>query len=225
MNRRMVVALTMLSLAPGVLQAQSSDEASQRIQAAQERVAQAGIPAELLATKIAEARAKGVSEERIAALAEGRGAGLIAAQKVLEESPKQIGGAEIAAGADALDAGVNANSLRMVIQQARDEDVAVALAVLAELVTQGVPVQQAHDRVEAALQRGGDALANLPQQALEARDRRGAPDGAGRPAVAGRPAGVGNTPAGIPGGMPAGVPTAGTRPGAGAPAGTSGRRP
>jgi hypothetical protein len=221
MNKRVVVAVTLLALVPGMLQAQGSDEAAQRIQAAQARVAQAGIPADLLATKIAEGRAKGVSEERIAAVAERRAAGLITAQAALAGSGKRIGGRELAAGADALDAGVEANSLRTVIQQARDEDVAVALAVLGELVKQGVPAEQAHERVTAALQRGGDALANLPQQALDARERRGAPESAGRPAGAGRPGSVGNAP----GSTPTGLPTAGTRPGAGAPSGTTGGRP
>jgi hypothetical protein len=225
MIRHTVVAVALLSLAPGMLQAQRSDEAAQRIQAAQTRVAQAGVPAELLATKIAEGRAKGISEERIAAVAERRAMGLIRAQEALAGSGKRVGGTELAAGADAIEAGVDGSLLRSVIQQARDEDGAVALAVLGELVKQGVPAQQAHDRVAAALQRGGDALANLPQQAIDARARRGAPEGAGRPAGAGRPDGVGNAPAGTRGGKPAGVPGAGSRPGGGPPAGTPGGRP
>jgi hypothetical protein len=176
-------------------------------------------------TKIAEGRAKGISEERIAAVAERRAARLITAQESLAGSGKRIGGAEIAAGADALEAGVDGRSLRSVIQQAREEDAAVALAVLGELVKQGVPVSQAHARVTAALQHGGDALAALPQQALEAQERRGAPDGVGRPATAGRPSGVGSAPTGTPTGTPSGVPAAGTRPGGGPPAGTPGGRP
>jgi hypothetical protein len=225
MIRHVVVAAAILGLAPTLLTAQRPDDSAQRIQAAQARVAQAGIPTELLATKIAEGRAKGVSEARIAAVAERRAGGLIQAQTALAASGKRIGGAELAAGADAIDAGVDGSLLRSVIQQARDEDGAVALAVLGELVRQGMPVQQAHDRVTAALQRGGDALASLPQQAIDARERRGAPDGVGRPAGAGRPGGVGNAPAGTPAGKPAGVPAAGTRPGGGPPAGVPGGRP
>jgi hypothetical protein len=227
MIRHMVVAVTVLGLVPGMLQAQRPDNAEQRIQAAQVRVAQAGIPTELLATKVAEGRAKGVSEERIAAVAERRASGLIRAQEALAGTGRRIGGAEISAGADAIEAGADGNALRSVIQQARDENTAVALAVLGELVRQGIPVQQAHDRVTAALQRGGGDLASLPQQAIDARGRRGAPESAGRPAGAGRPSGAGNPPAGTPG-RPAGVPAAGTRPGGpggGPPAGTPGGRP
>jgi len=224
MTRHIVVAVAVLGLMPGMLQAQRSDNAAQRIQAAQARVAQAGIPAELLATKVSEGRAKGVSEERIAAVAERRAAGLIRAQEAMAGAGRRIGGAELAAGADAIEAGVDGNALRSVIQQARDENTAVALAVLGELVRQGMPVQQAHDRVTAALQRGGGDLTSLPQQAIDARERRGSPEGTGRPAGAGRPSGVGNAPAGTPG-RPAGVPAAGTRPGGGPPAGTPGGRP
>ncbi len=140
MKKRMVVAIALFSLVPGVLQAQQSDEAARRIEAAQVRVAQAGIPVELLMTKIAEGRAKGISEERIAMVAERRTAGLLKAQEALAGSGRRVGAAEVGAGADALDAGVDGNSLRAVIQQARDDNAAVALAVLGELVKQGLPV-------------------------------------------------------------------------------------
>jgi hypothetical protein len=226
MRKNLWVAFALLAVTPGLLQGQRPESATQRIEAAQARVAQAGIPVELLAGKVAEGRAKGATEERIAEVAERRAAGLLRSQEALANSGRRIGGAEIGAGADALDAGVDANSLRSVIQQAREDNAAVALAVLGELVRQGLPVQQAHDRVTAALQRGDDALANLPQQAAEARARRGPPEGAGPPAGAGRLGGVGNAPGGTPGGPPAGVPAPGTRPGGGPPAGTpSGGRP
>jgi hypothetical protein len=227
MSRNVWIAAAVLACTPGILQGQRPEVASQRIEAAQTRVAQAGIPAELLTSKVAEGRAKGVTEERIADVAERRASGLLRAQEALAGSGRRIGAPEIGAGADALEAGVDANSLRSVIQQARDENAAVALAVLGELVRQGIPVQQAHDRVTAALQSGGDALANLPQQAADARARRGPPEGAGPPAGAGRPDGAGNAPGGPRGGgPPAGVPAPGTRPGGGPPAGMpAGGRP
>jgi hypothetical protein len=189
--------------------------ASQRIEAAQTHVVQAGIPAELLASKVAEGRAKGVDDERIAAVVERRAANLIRARDALASAGRRVGGPEIAAGADAIEAGVDGNSLRAVIQQARNDNAAVALAVLGELVRQGMPVQQAHERVVAALQRGGDALAALPQQAATARDGRGPPSHAGPPSGVGTPASA----------RPAGVPNAGDRPGGGPPAGSSGGRP
>lgn len=219
MKKRFVLILVLGALTPGALQAQSAEEAVLRIEAAQARVAGAGIPVELLTAKIAEGRAKGVPEARIASVVERRSEGLIQAQEALAGSGRTIGGAEIAAGADALEAGVAPNSLRAVIEQARDEDMAVALAVLGELVGQGLPVEQAESRVAEALQRGGDALASLPQEAIDARERRGAPDAAGRPSGVGRSAGAGTAPAGAP----TGVPTAGTRPAAGPPAGAPGR--
>jgi len=226
MNRNTLLAAALLALAPALLEGQRPDHATERIQAAHDRVAQAGIPVELLTIKISEGRAKGVSEDRIAAAAERRAAGLLRSQEALAGSNRRIGGAEIGAGADAIEAGVDANALRSVIQQARDENGAVALAVLGELVRQGMPVQNALDRVTEALQRGDDALAHLPQQAADARARRGPPEGAGPAAGGGRPSGVGNAPAGTPGGRPAGVPTPGTRPGGGPPENTpAGGRP
>jgi hypothetical protein len=219
MKRRVVLVLVLGALGPGALQAQRSEEAVQRIEAAQARVVGAGIPVELLIAKVAEGRAKGVPEARLAAVVERRSEGLIRAQQALAGSGRTIGGAEIAAGADAIEAGVAPNSLRAVIEQARDEDMAIALAVLGELVSQGVPAAQAEGRVAEALQRGGDALASLPQEAIDARERRGAPDATGRASGVGRSAGAGSAPAGAP----TGVPTAGTRPAAGPPAGAPGR--
>ncbi len=216
MNRNTVVALAALALAPLSLSAQRPESATQRIEAAKARAAQAGIPAELLQQRITEGRAKGVSEERIAAAVERRAAGLARAQEALARRDSRPTGAELSAGADAIEAGVDGQAIRAVAAAARAEQRPVALAVLGELVKQGVPVQDALDRVTAAMAQRGDALARLPEQAAAARERRGPPAGAGRPAgVGGRPAGAG---AGQ-GGPPASVPGAGQRPGAGAPAG------
>ncbi|CAN5669691.1 hypothetical protein BH23GEM6_BH23GEM6_26100 [soil metagenome] len=216
MRKIVLVAVVALLMAPVGLQAQRADQAEQRIQAAQARVAEARIPAELLEARIAEGRAKGLTEERVAMIAERRAAGLIRAQEALAGNGRSSSAAEIGAGAEALDKGADGNALRAVIQQARDDDASVALAVLGELAGQGMPVGQALERVTAAMARGGDALANLPQQAVAARERRGRPEGAGRPATAGRAAGAGNAPVG----PPSGVPAAGSRPGGGPPAGT-----
>jgi hypothetical protein len=197
MNRTTLIALTALALAPLPLHAQRTP--AQRIEAARARAAQVGIPVELLQQRIAEGRAKGVPEDRIAAAVERREAGLERAQDALRgtrTTPPELG-----AAADALDAGVDAQSIRTVIQAARAEERPVALAVLAELVRQGMPMDQALASVTAAIARRGDALARLPEQAAAARARQHGP-----------PAGVGH-PVTPRGGPPAGVPGAGQKPG------------
>ncbi|HET8655154.1 MAG TPA: hypothetical protein VFL93_06540 [Longimicrobiaceae bacterium] len=216
MIRRLTIAMVLLGFAPGMVGAQQPESAARRIAAAEARVAQAGLPADLLATKVAEGRAKGIPEERIAAVAERRAESLVRAHDVLSADARPVRPAEAAAGADALDAGVDAVTLRDVAREAPKENTAVALAVLGALVRQGLPVAEARARVEAALSRGGEALAHLPQQAVEERAGHGPPAGAGPPDGAGR-AGARGRPSGVPG--------AGSRPGAGKPAGTPGRGP
>ena len=129
--------------------------------------------------------------------------------------------AELSSGADALEAGVDAQALRAVIQAARVEDRPVALAVLGELVRQGVPVQEARDRVRTALQRREANLADLPRRAAAERAAQrqngaaGARPGADRQPGSAAPAGAGQ------GGRPAGVPAT-TRPGGNGGAGGNG---
>lgn len=227
--RTTVVALAVLSLAPLSVTAQRPENGTQRIEAARARAAAAGIPAELLESRIAEGRAKGVSEERIAAAIERREAGLAKAQDAMKQAGTRPSAAELSAGADAAEAGVDAEALRTVIKAAREkgpEDRAMAVAVLGELARQGVLPEQAAKQVKDALARRDGALAKLPEQAAAARERRGPPEGAGRPSGVGggRPSGVGGAPSGTPGGKPAGVPTAG-QPGGGKPAGTPSGKP
>lgn len=224
MMRKILFTLAMLAVAPLSLQAQSPDDAARRLESALARAVDAGIPVELLQTRIAEGRAKGVSEERIAFAVERRAAGLAKAQEALASALERPSAEEISAGADALEAGADGQTLRAVIEAARAEDRPVALAVLGELVNQGLPVQEALERVTTALEQRGDALANLPQQAAAARERRGAPEGAGRPGgVGGAPAGMGGPPAVTPGGPPSDIPApTGKRPGGGNPTGTGG---
>lgn len=229
MIRKTIFTVAVLALAPLSLSAQRPESAAQRIEAARARAAQAGIPVELLESRITEGRAKGVSEDRIAAAVERRAAGLARAKEAMARSTARPSASELSAGADALEAGVDGRTLRTVVETARAEDRPVALAVLGELVKQGVPVEQALERVTVALAKRGDALARLPEQAAAARARGGRPEGAGRPSgVGGRPGTVGGKPSGVPGGPPAGVPGAGQRPGGapgGKPAGTPGGKP
>jgi RNA polymerase sigma-70 factor, ECF subfamily len=215
MTRTIVILAALFAAAP--LAGQTVDE---RIEAARARVQAAGIPVELLDARVAEGRAKGVAEERIAAAVERRAEGLARAREAIAgAATRRATAAELSAGADALEAGVDAASLRAVIQAARDEDRPVAIAVLGELVRQGMPVGEALARVEEALARRDGALARLPEQAAAARARRGPPEGAG---ASGRPAGAGGPPAGVPApgaGRPTGTPRGGP------PAGTPGGRP
>jgi translation initiation factor IF-2 len=222
MKRQIVLtaAFALLALGPVVAEAQRAGTPEQRIEDARARAARAGIPTELLEARIAEGRAKGVAEDRIAHAVERRANGLVQAQEAMGRQGRRATTAELSAGADAIEAGVDGSTLRAVIQAARDEERPVALAVLGELVRQGLPVGEALNRVTLALQKRGDALANLPHQA--AAERAGRP--AGPPAGAGgRPDGAG-TPRGGAGGPPAAVPAAGQRPGqpAGPPAGRPG---
>jgi hypothetical protein len=216
MIRMLAVAAALATLAPAAMVAQAPAD---RIEAARARVAAAGIPVELIDARIAEGRAKGVPLARIAEAVERRAASLDRAREALSTAgARRPAHAELAAGADAIEAGVDGASLRAVIQGARDGERPVALAVLGELVRQGMPVGEALARVEAALARRDGALARLPEQAAAARGRGGPPAGAGRPA------GVGGAPAGTPSGPPAGVPAPGAeRPKGGAPSGTPGR--
>jgi hypothetical protein len=208
MIKRTLAVAAAIAVLGSAAEAQT-DVPEQRIQAAQARVAAAGIPAHLLDNLVAEGRAKGVPMQRIAAAVERRAAGLQRASAAMARGDRTTSAAEISAGADALEAGADGRALRTVIDAARADDGSVALAVLAELARQGVPVDRAVENVTAAMARGGDALANLPAQAAAARERRGGEAGAagtGRPATAGRPAGT-------PSGPPSGVPAGGQRPG------------
>src|SRR4051794_22965269 len=78
---------------------------AQRIQAARQRSAQAGIPVALLDGKVAEGRAKGVPEDRIAAAVERRLASLQRARDAMagQAPAAPLTGADLSVGADALE--------------------------------------------------------------------------------------------------------------------------
>lgn len=197
MKKITAVALSAMLFAPATAWSQQSP--GERIEAAFERATAAGIPTSLLETRVAEGRAKGVPMERIAAAVEMRATALTRARDAMS-SARGMSAADLAAGADAIEAGIEAGALRSVIRQARNEDRPVAIAVLTYLHREeGLPVEQALARVSDALQRGPEALRSLPQSAT-ARARggsQGAPQGAGPPS--GVPA-----PGGRPGGKPGG---------------------
>jgi hypothetical protein len=208
-----ITCLAMLLL-PAGLHGQSAD-AGRRIQDAIDQAQRAGVPASLLESRVAEGQAKRIPMDRIAAAVERRAASLIRAQDVMARSVSGVTTSDLSAAADAMEAGIEAGSVAQIAQAAAGDDRAVALAVLTYLHgQQGIPVAQAMGQVQTALQRGPEALRNLPAQAAAARGR-----GVGQrgpPAGAGPPAGVGNGNAGR-GGPPAGVPGPNQRPGTGRP--------
>jgi hypothetical protein len=206
MNRYFVVLVLALAM-PVSLAAQ---DPGARIRAAEARTSAAGIPVSLLEMRVAEGKAKGIPMDRIASVVERRATTLLDAKAAMDPASARLTAAELGAGADALERGVDGASLRTVIQQARSEDRAVAIAVLTYLHGEGgLPVNQALARVTQALKKGPGALRDLPAQAAAERGNRGRGGPAANPG-AGRGRGQG---------PPEGVPARGSRPGSGKPDG------
>jgi microcompartment protein CcmK/EutM len=171
--RTSTILVTAILIAPAGLSAQDQDGAEIRVQAVMDAAAKADIPLALLTSKLEEGRAKGVSMDRIAQALEARLNGLLRAQEVLAAG--EIEGAsegDLAVTADALEAGVSEAALLQIQSSARGERRMVATAVLTALCQLGHVPEEALSRVEAALQRGPDALANLrAETALQMRAR------------------------------------------------------
>ena len=161
-----VLTLSMASLATA--QAQPPQD---RINTALARARQVGIPIALLESKIAEGKAKGVSLDRLAAAVERRLAVLERAHDALRDRPDAAD--SLSVGADAIESGVSETALLTIADSAPRDRRNVAIAVLTELVEQGHVPEAALERVRAALQRGPDALTNLPAEARANAARRG----------------------------------------------------
>lgn len=196
---RTIIVLLLLAFSPLAAGAQSSG-AEQRIEAAMGALRAAGLPASLLQSKVAEGRAKGISAERIAAAVEQRAQALVRAQQALQQVPG-MGSADVAVAADALQAGVGEDIVRQLANEAPANQRAVAIAVLTQLVKQGVPAGQALGRVKNALKKGPEALRTLPMNSRDGNangkgaGQRGQSDakarqGKGKPPKAGPPAGI-----------------------------------
>jgi hypothetical protein len=204
MNRYLVVLVTAL-VVPVSLAAQ---DPGARIRAAEARTAAAGIPVSLLEMRVAEGKAKGIPMDRIASVVERRATSLLDAKAAMDPASTRLTAAELGAGADALERGIDGRSLRTVIQEARSEDRAVAIAVLTYLHGEGgLPVDRALARVTQALKKGPGALRDLPAQAAAER----ASQGRGGPGA--------NPGRGRGQGPPEGVPARGSKPGSGKPVG------
>ncbi len=173
-----------LVLVPAALTAQdstASTSAAARVETALEAAIDAGIPVSLLERKIAEGKAKGVAMERIAVAVEKRLDALVQARDAMNRAGLQsTTEGELSVAGDAVQAGVSQSALASISQHASDETRPVAIAVLTDLVTLGHASAQAVTRVEAALARGPEALANLSaESAGQVRAEGGIGAGAG----------------------------------------------
>lgn len=188
---RILFTLLVMLLAAGAPVVAQSPE--QQIERSLELAQQRGIPLELLQSKIAEGKAKGVPMARIATAVERRLAALHQARTVTAR--QALSSAELGVAADAVQAGVSDDVLRTVSGSVPSERRAVAIATLTQLVQLGQPSDVALRNVTEALRKGPEALMRLPAQAAAAAGRRGPP--ATVPARGGGKGG-GAAPAGVP---------------------------
>lgn len=211
MKRLLIPTLALAAALPGGLQAQDEGDAASRIDAALARAEAAGVPMESMEARQAEGKAKGVPLDRLAEAMEHRAEALIAARDAMPESDEST----VAAGADAVEMGIGKDVLGYIESTVPGERRFVAVFALSRLAALGHEPADALQKVEEALARGPEALAEVAEQADEALARRGPPEGIGPaslPDVASPPAGVpapGATPAGRPDGVPAGGPPGG----------------
>jgi hypothetical protein len=173
--RTATLLMMALALVPvGTAAQQEGTGAEARVQAVMDAAARSEIPLDLLQSKIAEGRAKGVSMDRIATALEARLKGLTHAQEVLSSggvtAPSE---GDLAVTADALEAGVSEAALLQIQNTAPGERRMVATAVLSALVQLGHVPEEALSRVQAAMERGPDGLANLRAETAGELHRRG----------------------------------------------------
>jgi hypothetical protein len=188
-----------LLMAPGLATGQTPQ---QRIDEALRRAGESGVPVALLESKVAEGRAKGVPIDRIATAVEQRFETLSRVRTSFGDR-QQLTPAELGVAADALQSGVSETAVRTLSETAPRDRRAVAIAMLTHLVTMGLASETALERVSEALQRGGDALMNLPAQA------QGQGRGRGVGGSSANPPGRGVAGEGGRGGPPASVPARG----------------
>jgi hypothetical protein len=173
--RSMTLLMMALALLPTGLHAQDRGTgADGRVQAVMDAAARAAVPLSLLQSKIDEGRAKGVSMERIATALEARLDGLLRAQAVLaggKVHAPSVG--DIAVTADALEAGVSEVALLQIQSTSPGDRRVVATAVLTALVQLGHVPEHALARVQTALSRGPESLANLRSETARQMRARG----------------------------------------------------
>src|ERR1044071_8325198 len=133
-------------LTAGPAFAQTGQGAQERIDSAFERARSQGIPVNLLDSKVAEGKAKGVPLERIAAAIERRESSLERAAQAMK-GREAVGDADLSVGADAVEAGVSEAVLKAVADSSPRERRAAAIAALTELVQKGATPEAALGRV------------------------------------------------------------------------------
>lgn len=167
MRGKTLFLTAVLLLSPAALTAQDSTAAAgagadARLEAALETAVQAGIPVSLLERKIAEGKAKGVARERIAAAVEKRLEALVQARDAMTRAGlESTSEGELSVAADAVQGGVSQTALATISREAPADRRTVAIAVLTDLVALGHASERAQARVQSALARGPEALANL----------------------------------------------------------------
>jgi hypothetical protein len=211
---RCAIAVTMLAALLSAVPARAQATAPQeRINTALTRAKQVGVPVALLESKIAEGKAKGVSQDRIAAAIERRLTALERASQALRGDADAV--ASLAVGADAIEAGISEAVLRALAESAPRDRRNVAIAALTELVNRGLASETALSRVQDALKRGPDALSNLPGESSgrgsgksdsQQRGNSGSGGGGGNSAGSGK---NGSARVGADAGPPAAVPAPG----------------
>lgn len=197
---RSLCAIGAVALCAAPLAAQESEAAA----AAFARAEAAGVPVELLESKMAEGRAKGVPMDVIEAAIQRRSDALVRASAAMEAAGvENVSMAELSVSADALEGGVSEAVLQTISETAPQERRAVAIAALSHLVAAGTVPAEALVQVEEALARGPEALANLSARAGIAADAiPGGVTGAGD--VDGS-IGTGGIPRDVPAGPPEGA--------------------
>jgi hypothetical protein len=200
MIRSTLAVAVLVGLVPADARSQEvALEAGQRIQLALERAESAGIPRTLLENRLAEGRAKGVSEERISAVMEARLETLLRARSLIGERDGALDPTELAAAGAALEAGVSAEALAALRGRAPAEQRTVAITVLTELVQRGLASEIALERVQLALSRRGGDPRDITRRPTEPRDRErtfrpssgSRPDGRDTPPGGSRGTGIG----------------------------------
>ncbi len=152
----------------------AAQDPQQRIQAVRAAAELRGLPVALIDLKVAEGRAKGVPIVRIAAAVERRLELLAQARAIMTQAPRTgpVTVNDLSAGADAIEAGVGPEVLGRMTTSVPVQQRAVAIAVLASLVSHGESSDEAFARVMAAVQRGPEALRLLPTEAVSYGDRQ-----------------------------------------------------
>ncbi|MBA3497590.1 MAG: hypothetical protein H0T86_10835 [Gemmatimonadales bacterium] len=187
MRTKTLYLAAVLALAPATLAAQDSTAttnsgggADARVEAALAAAVSAGIPVSLLERKVAEGKAKGVPMDRIAGAVETRLDALVKARDAMTTAHLvSTTEGELSVAADAVQGGVSQTALATISQSAPQDRRAVAIAVLADLVTLGRTSEAAVTQVQAALARGPEALANLRAESVAGLQAGGGAGGAG----------------------------------------------